>query len=207
MIKKVTMEKVIPKGDNVLVHIQKLPKTTESGIFVGTTNEFSSSRLDIDNYTATVISIGNQKSVDKICPGVKVGDGVLFSQFSGYHVPTGREIFAKLIPAHDIHCKVDNPMKLNLDKAQPVGERLLLEVVVEDETVTETGIIVGKQEKDPRELDSEECIVRGISTLVKEDYEVGDKVYIPAYVGNSIIDDSGRVFKTVNVNDILFVVK
>jgi len=207
MLKKLKIEGIIPKGDRVLVHIQRLPKTTESGIYVGTTNEFSSTKMDIDNYLGTIVSIGDDSKIQEGCPGIKVGDNVLFSQYAGYHTPTEREVYAKIIGSSEIHSKVKSTMKLKLDEVEPMGPRLLLEIVKHKEEVTEAGIIVQEKESDPREMDSEKCIVRGIGTQITEEYKLGDIVYIPQYVGNMVVLDDGMVVKTVNFNDILFAVK
>lgn len=206
MLKQVEIKAVIPKYDKVLVHIKRIPKVSDSGIILGLTNEFSSSRLDIDNYTGEIVALGESEKIEELSPGLKIGDNVLFSQFAGYHVPTGRDVFAKLLTSTDIHCKVQNGMKLKLEEATPVGDRLLLEVLPEEE-VTESGIIVGKQDTDPRQLDAEKCKVRGIGPNVKDEYEIGDIVYIPQYVGNTVILDDGMRVKTVNYFDILFIVK
>lgn len=204
MLEKVDIKTAVPKGGNVLVHIRKMPKTTDAGIFLGNTNEFSSSKLDIDNYTAEIVSVGSE--VDK--EEFKAGEKVMFSQFSGYHVPSGREVFAKLIPFTDIHCKIEDDMNFKLEEVNPVGPRLLVEVVVPDEIKTDAGIVLSKPtEEDPRQLDSLKCIVRGIGAEVKDNYTIGDTVYIPTYVGNEIILDDGRMLKTINFNDVLFAVK
>ena len=204
MVNTVNIKKVVTRGDRVLVHIKKLPKVTESGIITGQTNEFSSTRLDIDNYIGEVIDFGDEQAVHKHSPGLKKGEFAMFSQYAGYHIPTGRDTFAKVIHSHDIHCKVQEPMKFNKEQVTPTGERLLLEVMPPEET-TESGIIIGEAEKDPRELDTEKCIVRGVGPQAKE-FKVDDVVFIPAYVGNNVVLDDGTELKTVNYNDILFMV-
>ena len=206
MLEKVKIRKVIPKGNGVLIHIKRTPKTTASGLYIGTENEFSSSRMDIDNYTGKVEAIGYADKVEEGCPGLKVGDTVIVSQFAGYHIPTKREVFAKIVHATDIHCKTHNSMKLELDKLEATGSRLLLEIKNEDDQVSEGGIIMGKQESDPNAIDTQRCEVWGVGPTASE-YQKGDIVYIPAYVGNIVILDNGMMVKTVNFNDVLFMLE
>jgi len=204
MITKVKLEQVIPKGDRVLVHIEKIPNVSDSGIILEDGNEFNSTKMDISNYIGKVISMGDTELVHKHTPELQIGDNVMFSQFAGYHVPTEKGVFGKVVHAHDIHCKVDNPMKFGKDNVTPMGARISVEILKPEDT-TESGIFVGTAESDPRELDMEKCKVLGVGPNAKE-YKEDDIVFIPEYVGNKVpLGDI--MLKTVNYDDVLFMIK
>lgn len=214
MLNEIKLNTIIPKGDRVLVNITLPPKETEIGIIVpDTVDKFTSTKMDINNYIGTVVAIGDAKEVHKDNPGLKAGDKVIFSQFAGYHVPTSKEIFSKVVHSHDIHAKTKKLMKFGNDDVIPTNDRLLIKIILPGKALgdgvreLESGIIVSeknvKDADDPREVDSQKAKVLAIGPKVK-DYEVGDIVFIPTYVGNAITVTSGDILKTVNYNDVLF---
>jgi len=214
MLNEIKLDTIVPKGDRVLVDIYLPPEKTESGIIVpDTVDKFTSNKLDIHNYAGTVIAIGDKKDVHAENPGLKLGDKVLFSQFSGYHLPTSKDVFAKVIHSHDIHSKIKSFMKFGKHEVQPTNDRLVVEIIVAGKDVgdgqreLESGILVSsesvKANSDPREVDSLKAKVLAIGPNAK-DYEVGDIVFIPVYGGNDVTTNKGDMLKTINYRDVLF---
>jgi len=216
MLSEVKLDSIIPKGDRVLVDIYIPPEQTDSGIVLSGNDRLTSTKMDIHNYAATVVAIGDKKEVHQDNPGLKPGDKVLFSQFAGYHVPAEKGVFAKVVHSHDIHAKIKRIMKFKNDEVIPTNDRLVVKEMILGEDIgdgkvkLDSGIIIDQEAaragEDPAEVDSIKTEVIAVGPKAK-DYVVGDIVYIPTYVGNVIVTASGDFIKTINYKDVLFKVQ
>ena len=81
------MEKlsITPSNMNVVAEIHKLP-TMEDGVYLGESPE--GTKTAVEFYYAKAINLGPDVNSTNQCPELKLGDGIIFQQFAGYHVTT-----------------------------------------------------------------------------------------------------------------------
>ena len=156
-----------------------------------------------------VISIGPDVELPAGCPGLKVGDSVIFTQFAGYFLPTDdTESLYKMIKGYDIVAMAEEFDTENLEEAwEPTADRMMVQVV--DLTKTD-GVALGGA-RDPRlaELIFAKVIKKGkLSSLAGVD--VGDTVAFDPWVGTTLreyeSDDKPELRIVIDL-DVLLVVK
>jgi len=90
---------VKPVNTNVLAKVFIPDNIKESGLYVEAQEE--ASQLSIEFYSAEVMDMGDAANSKVQCPGLEVGNKIVFSQFAGYTPPT-KDAYTKLINGHDI---------------------------------------------------------------------------------------------------------
>ncbi|HAF70152.1 MAG: 10 kDa chaperonin [Acetothermia bacterium 64_32] len=88
-------------------------------------------------------------------------------------------------------------------KVKPLGNRVLVKKIEEEERRTPGGIVLPESVKDEKAVRGE---VVALGTADKFDVKEGDKVLISAYAGTEITIDEDR-FLLVKSNDILAVIE
>ena len=187
--------KIKPQHVNVLAEVTKLP-TEKDGVYVGSEQTGQQTQA---YYTGTALAIGKNANLEDQCPELKEGDGIVFDQVAGYHVPT-EDTFCKVIRGHDIVATVKDIHNMNADTIFPTKDRILVEVI--KESLVKDGVYDGSAE-DPRDAATQKGRVIRCAKGADQ-YEEGEIVAFDPWVGNPILNDGTTFLKTINSFDILF---
>jgi len=194
-------EQINPKRDMVLVEMIRLDEIQE-----GLVLERDSDATDVAIRYGKVLSIGDKVDMPEHCPGLKVDEIVIFTEFAGYYVVTKEEKLLKLIRGYDIVGKYENMEKMNKDVA-PTANRLLVEEYDMNEG---SDLILNTTSRDPRLADMHYGKIIGIGPSVKdEDLSVGMLVAYATYVGTQIREkesDTVKALKIIVEEDILLTI-
>jgi len=188
-------KQIKPHGVNVVAEVTKLP-TEQDGVFIGNTQTGSTTQA---YYTGTAIALGDKANLKDQCPELKEGDGILFEQVAGYHVPTTDQ-YCKVVRGHDIVAIVTDIDNMNTETIKPTGERILVEVV--SESAIKDGVFDGSAD-DPRDAATQKGRVISCAKGAAQ-FEPGTIVAFDPWVGNPIVNDGKTFLKTINSFDILF---
>lgn len=198
---KLDVKEIKPKNENVLVSVIFQDEIDADGNYVGI--ERKPDMMDIEFYHARVESFGGLADSDTQCPGLEVGDHVIFNMFSGHTINTENK-YSKVIRGYDIVAKVKD-LKMEKDSIKPTGDRILVELETENLTDNE-GYATGV-EKNPIESITQRGIVISVGpSVVEGKFKKGDIVYFDPYCGNLIVNNSKMQLKTINSFDVLFTI-
>ena len=194
------MKRVRPHKAHLVAEVTVLPEEVD-GVYVGPARQ--STKTEIEYYYGKAIELGDEANSKEQCPELVEGDGVVFSQFAGYHVKTD-DGFCKVVRGHDIVAILDDMENINEETIRPTGDRLLVEII--NESVVDADGIFNDSKPDPRELATQKGRVIACAEGADQ-FEVGTIVAFEPYGGNLIVNEPGKKLKTVNSFDILFSVK
>lgn len=195
--------KIEPQKDLVLVSV-KNAVDEQDGVYLG---QKEGGPEDIIMYLGEVEKLGPSATSDTNCPGLKVGDIAMFSQFSGHHIATDKDKSLKIIPGYDINAIVLDPANLSETTLKPASDRLLISVRMVDET--EDGLILSKEEaRDPKLTDLDYAVIVQVGQSAKLGYKVGQLVAYEPWCG--VIAKRRRFtgdseLKLIREDDILFI--
>lgn len=175
------IKKVKPSKDNVVT--RKLEQEKEGGLFFATTiKDVKNTELSY----AEVLAVGPTATRPDICPGLEVGNSVVYNSFAGSHIATNelKELY-KVMSGYSIMAILDDINNLNESTIHPTCNRLLLAEKFVDET--NSGIFISAADaKDPRLEDLDYGTVIKIGPSCKLGYKVGDIVAYNPYAGERI---------------------
>ena len=192
-------EDVIPQNENVLVEVQKIEEVV-NGIYVGNQLGVDEDAMPIEFFIGKIIKFGNKAKDANQCPELEVGKYAYFNQFGGYTIPT-KDSYSKILPGYNI-VAISNDMNMDVNTITPTNDRLLVEMIKEEDTVE--GVYIGKS-GDPRELNI--SLGKVISCGLNADkYKKGDIIAVDPYCGNPIIKDTVKEIRTINSADVLFTI-
>jgi co-chaperonin GroES (HSP10) len=195
---KLKTKEVKPRNENVLVSLKVQEEINEDGVYIG--EEKAATPVNIEYYYGQVESMGELAASKEQCPKLKIGDWVIFSQFSGVAIGT-EDKYTKLIRGYDV-VAISSKMNMNKKTIKPTADRILVEVLPEGE-LNEDGMYVATSD-DPREKQTQEGVVISCGPESRDKYPAGTKVHFDPYCGNPIVNDGKIFLKTVNSFDILF---
>jgi co-chaperonin GroES (HSP10) len=192
------MEKlsITPSNMNVVAEIHKLP-TMEDGVYLGESPE--GTKTAVEFYYAKAINLGPDVNSTNQCPELKLGDGIIFQQFAGYHVTTD-DGFCKVVRGSEIVAITSNLDDMNVDTIKPTRDRILVKII--DQDVVQDGIY-DPSSADPREADVQKGEVIACADGA-DNYKVGTIVAFDPYCGNMILNEGKTKLKTINSFDVLF---
>lgn len=183
-----------PAGDRILVTLKSWPAQSAKGIFVPD----SYTVIRGEKYIAEVYDVGESVTL------VAIGDVVVFSMFSGYHVTT-KSGHAKLLEESNIllykskaQMKTDNS-SFDPSTFTPGTNHILVEVFKRGEKITKSGLIV--ERGDDSAFSNNDAVTK--SGRIISIGEVNDfgKQYNNTEVGAVVVFDS-FVGIDVNTNDV-----
>lgn len=173
--------KAKPSKDNIIT--KKLIQSKESGLFFGApVKDIKNTELSY----AEVLAVGPTATQPDNCPGLEVGNKVVYNSFAGSHIATAdlKELY-KVMNGYSIMAILDDIDNLNESTIHPAANRLLLAVKFIDES--NTGVFIsGADAKDPRLEDLDYGTVIKIGPSCKLGYNVGDIVAYNPYSGENI---------------------
>jgi len=194
------IEDVSPHKAHLVAEVTILPDEVD-GVFTG--SQKKTTKTEIEYYYGKAIILGDSANDKEQCPELQEGDGIVFSQFAGYHVKTD-DGFCKVVRGHDVVAILDDMENINEETVRPTGDRILVEII--NESIIDEDGVFNDTKQDPRELATQKG--RVISCAKGADqFEVGTIVAFEPYVGNLIVNEPGKQLKTVNSFDIIFFVK
>lgn len=157
-------------------------------------------------YFGEVLSMGPDATSQKHCPGLKVGDTILFSQFAGHYVSTQEDRLVKIIRGYDIMTTLENINDITKSNVHPTANRLLVAARYRDET--DDGLILNDEEsRDPSLADLDFGIVLKKGLACTLPIEVGQVVAYPPYVGECVKkqpEENIAEYRVIVEQDILF---
>jgi len=194
----INVENIVPKRDIVIVKLLKI----EESLF---TPDLSDEQNIAIRY-GKVTSKGSLADSLEHCPGLEVGDTVVFTEFAGYYIPTEKDLY-KAIRGYDI---IGKSMKEINDKKDldiiPTGDRVLVEII--DLTKDSDGLITNIS--DPRLADMiYGKIIKINPEINKQNLKVGQHVAFAPYAGTTIRNfesDESKELRIIVEHDILFTV-
>ncbi len=201
-MKLTNTDKVEPQKDLVLVSVFDAV-LEKDGIYLGH-NE--SKPQDIAMYFGSVEKLGPSATDDLNCPGLRIGDTAMFSQFAGHHISTREDKSYKVIPGYDIVAVVADPKDITVNTLAPTADRILVSVQFVDGS--EDGLILSDSEvKDPRLTDLDYGIIEKVGPTSTR-FVVGQLVAYEPYCGviakhKRTLDD--KELKLIREDDILFI--
>jgi co-chaperonin GroES (HSP10) len=194
------IENVKPHGVHLVAEVTILPDEV-GGVYTGSAKQ--STKTEIEYYYGKATTLGSAVNEEEQCPELEEGDGVVFSQFAGYHTKT-EDGFCKVVRGHDIVAILDDMEAINENTIRPTGSRILVELI--NESVIDEDGVFNDSKPDPRELATQTGRVIACAKGADQ-FEVGTIVAFEPYVGNLIVNEPGKQLKTVNSFDIIFSVK
>jgi co-chaperonin GroES (HSP10) len=194
-MKKLESTKLTPRGINVLVSVD-LEDAIKNGILV---EKKLAGKTNTEYYHGEVISLGEKALEKDQCPGLEVGDQVIFNQFSGATLPTSDK-YCKIILGYDI-VAYSKQKDMNVDSLMPSADRILVEIIGEGAS-EENGIVV-EETPDKRENQTQQGRIIRIGTECETKLPVGSIVFFDPYCGNLIVNEPDLKLKTINYRDIL----
>jgi len=170
-----------PQKDRVIVRMLRIDEVYENLILQQETDE---ERVAV-RY-GEVVAMGPEADQPSHCPGLKVGDQVVFTQFAGAFLPTDDdENLYKIVRGYDIIGRKRMTKKNDETKWIPTSNRLMVEIV---DLAKDDGVILNGA-KDPRlaKLLFGRVLKKG-KEAKNVDIVKGDLVAFDPYVGTVIRD-------------------
>jgi co-chaperonin GroES (HSP10) len=188
-----------PANNGVLAKVFIPDNVQESGLYVEAQEE--ASKFNIEFYTGEVLTMGKEANNKSQCPGLEIGDKIVFSQFAGYTPPT-KDAYTKLINGHDIVAIIKD-YNMKKENVKPTLNRILVELISE-EKYTKDGLLIAS-ENDPREKVVQKGKILKLGPNAKG-VKKGDIAYFDPYVGNMIVNKNDMQLKTIHDHDLLFTI-
>lgn len=193
----INVEDITPKWDLVIVKLLNLENLQELII------QDKSDETDIAIRFGEVLSFGQLANQLEHCPGITIGDKVIFTEYAGYYIASkDNKTLYKVIRAYDIIGKKMNDETLET----PTGNRVLIELI--DLNDQEDSIIFNV--KDPKLADLSYGKILKINTLInKMNLSKGQLVAFAPYSGTTIRHQESldkKELKIIVEEDILFTV-
>jgi co-chaperonin GroES (HSP10) len=193
-------ENVTPRNTNVLVEIVE-QSVENDGVYIGPAAV--SGQIEQHYYRGIALKLGpDADSAEKEqCPGLEVGDKVIFSDLAGYPVAT-EDKYCKVITGHSIVAKTTDFDNMNAETLKATGKRVLVEVLKEDLVVDG---IYNSSASDPRKKATQLGKILHCAELADQ-YPIGTVIAFEPYVGNPLqVGDT--FYKTINSTDIEFTIE
>jgi len=171
---------VLPQKDRVVVRLLNLDE-----VYGDLVLQHQSDEERIAVRYGEVIALGPEADQPSHCPGLKVGDLVVFTQFAGAYLPTDdTESLYKIVRGYDIVGMKKEKDKGDDSKWIPTSDRLLVEIV--DLTKKNDDVILnGAQDPRLAELHYGVILKKG-EEANHVNVKVGDLVAFDPYVGTVI---------------------
>jgi co-chaperonin GroES (HSP10) len=166
----------------------------------------TTTQMSAEFYHGKVEGIGPYATDENQCPGLEIGDHVVFSQAAGSSVSTSDK-YCKVIRGYDIVAKVKDT-KMTEESMVPTADRLMVKILGESQ-YDDDGTFIGN-EVDPLEKDTQQGVILSVGPTANKGLEgdhkfkKGDTVYFDPYCGNIIVDNSKMKLKTLRSADIIF---
>ncbi len=197
----VNIENVTPTRDLVIVKLFNLLEAQKDLIVIEHSDE-----SEIAIRYGEVLSIGPDVTLDEHCPGLEVGDKVIFTEYAGHYIASeDTKNLYKALRGFDIigkHMKEDDILDKN--STIPTGPRILVEIL--DFADSKDGIIMNA--RDPKLADlSYGKVLKVNDTLNKLKLSVGQQVAFVPHVGTFIRNyesEDNKALKMIIEYDILF---
>jgi len=194
----VDIENTKPLRDTVIVKMVALDEVFDELIL-----QEHSDEDDITTRKAEVVQLGPDADKFGHCPGLKVGEIAVFTEFAGYFIPTKDDIY-KAVRGYDIIGKFKKKADMkDVEKLEATANRVVVELGLPK---TEDDIIL-EQGNDPRQADLSYGTIKSVSPELADKWEVGQGVAFPPYAGTTIRhyeSDDKRELRVVVDLDILF---
>ena len=170
----IDIQNVTPKWDLVIVKLSNLESLVD-GLLMQTQSNSS----EIAARYGEVIAIGPKATELQHCPGLEIGDKVIFTEFAGYYIATkDTENLYKILRGYDIIGKQMKEETL----ARPTGNRVLIEAI---DFSQDDGIIYDA--KDPKLADLSYGKILKVNDLINDlKLSAGQLVAFPPYAGTII---------------------
>lgn len=191
---------IVPLRDQVVLDVN-------TDIFI--TSEIIGLSNAIQIQHGEVRKLGPDARAENACPGLKIGDTALFSEFAGYHIVTNDDIMHKLIGGHSIMATTTDISSPSVETLNPTSDRLLLEI--QYTYAEEGGLVLNEEEaKDPRLQDLAYGVIKKLGPNCPDIFQEGDLVGYQPYAGETVRERGSRQepeLRVIHANDALFVNK
>ncbi len=191
-------EKITPHNKSVLAEVLVLPDEVD-GVYIGEGAKVT--KTDQAFYLGVAKKLGEMAADKDQCPGLKEGDGIVFSKIAGFQVKTD-DVYCKVINGYDIVATVKDVKEgMRVENIKPAGDRVLVKVIGEE--LIEDGVYDSTRGEDPREGVTQKGIVISCGPEALN-IEAGTIVAFDPFCGAPVVNDGEVFLKAINSFDILF---